>query len=327
MRSGVEPATRIGDTGDSMADLQNTFSWSHSRHAIFEMCPRAYFLNHYGFWGGWDAQAAPAVREIYIQKQLTRRPMWVGTVVHGVAEMALQSLMARRPRDPEPTIRQALARARREIEDSRRGAWRYDPKRNPGFQEHYYGEDDDASAWNETLVEIEAQLRRLFQHPVYQRMCEVPDRIVEVERLESILVGDVPVWVKLDALVSDGRGGLVVVDWKTGKSHEDEVIAAQLGVYGLYCIQQHRGSPDRIVAMHVNLHSGERRTHPVDRATLDQSRQEIVASATRMRSRLRSVPDNVAIEADFPMLDAGGRPCATCRYRRTCKREGSRPTA
>lgn len=304
-----------------MPELQNTFSWSHSRHSLFQECLRAYYLNHYGFWGGWDAEAPAQVRETYIQKQLTRRPMWLGTVVHNTAERALRALAAGRRLEPEDALRNAMRLARLDIAASRRGAYRGNPKHVTGFQEHYYQEPEPDDAWDQVLSEIEQQLRQLFQDPVYLRICAVPDRLVEVERLEQVLVGDVPVWVKLDALISDGKGGLVVLDWKTGRQHEEHVIAAQLGVYGLYCMERYQVSADRIVAMHVNLRHGVRTRHPVDPEVLERSRSAILESAGRMRSMLRDVARNEAHPDDFPMLPPQDGACGTCRFRRTCGRE------
>ena len=51
-------------------ELKNTFSWSVSRHRIFSECRRAYYYRHYGFWGGWDVESDPRIREIYVLKSL-----------------------------------------------------------------------------------------------------------------------------------------------------------------------------------------------------------------------------------------------------------------
>lgn len=309
-----------------MPELQNTFSWSHSRQQVFAACLRRYYLNHYAFWKGWEDHAPPGVREIYIQKKLTRRPMWLGTVVHGAAEDCLKALMARRPRDKAQAIQRALTQARQDIEGSARGGYRANPTRIAGFQEHYYPDDAcPPEAWDETLTEIQRQVSQLHEDPVYRRMTEVPDRLVEVEKLEQINVGDVPVWVKLDALVSDGRGGLVVVDWKTGRHHEDETIATQLGIYGLYCVQRHRAAPDRIQAMHVNLRTGERTKHPIGPAVLEQARAHVTESAAAMRRLLRDADRNKADAEDFPLLPPGAPSCRGCAFRRTCAREGGDP--
>ncbi|MCB9742026.1 MAG: hypothetical protein H6740_05470 [Alphaproteobacteria bacterium] len=43
-----------------MGELQNTFSWSYSRHGLFAQCRRKYWLNHYAFWGAGAAARRPA---------------------------------------------------------------------------------------------------------------------------------------------------------------------------------------------------------------------------------------------------------------------------
>ncbi len=305
-----------------MAELQNTFSWSHSRRGTFETCLRRYYLNYYGSWGGWAQSAPDPVREAYIQKKLTTRPMWIGTVVHDMAEGVLKDLQGGRRPNPDFHIRRALSRARRDIRESEQERWRQRPSRITAFQDHYYKLEPPKGAWDEALQVIEAQVRGFFDEPTYKRLCQVPDKLLEVEELAQVEVADVPVWVKLDALVADGRGGAVVIDWKTGKHHQTEVIAAQLGIYGLYCNMRHGFAPDTIVAMHVNLRTGERSQHPVSPDTLDQTRADIRASADAMRQRLVDAAANQARAKDFPLLPEGSPACQRCSFRRSCGREG-----
>ncbi len=304
-----------------MAELQNTFSWSHSRRGTFERCQRQYWLTYYGSWGGWKRDAPAGIRQAYIEKKLTTRAMWIGTVVHDMAEGALRDLQHGRQPGPAFHVRKAMNRAQRDIRESKSEGWRDWPSNVCAFQDHYYGVEPPEGAWDEALNVIETQLRGFFDQPAFRRMCQVPDRLMEVEELTQVLVDDVPVWVKLDALVSDGRGGAVVVDWKTGKHHQTRVVAAQLGVYGLYCTMQHAIPADRIIAMHVNLRSGEHTQHPIDQDVLAQARADIQASASSMRDKLVDAPGNIASEEDFPLLPEGDSRCASCNFRRSCGRE------
>jgi hypothetical protein len=304
-----------------MADLVNTFSWSHSRRGTFDACPRQYWLTYYGSWGGWSPDAEPEVRQAYTEKKLTTRAMWIGTVVHDMAEGVLKDLQSGRRPSPDYHIRHAMNRARRDIRDSEGGRWREWPSRVCAFQDHYYEQPVASAQWDEALAVIERQVQGFFEQPTVRRLHQVPERLMEVEELSQVDVGDVPVWVKLDALVSDGQGGAVVIDWKTGAHHQTEVVAAQLGVYGLYCTMRHEIPADRIIAMHVNLRTGEHTQHPIDAAILDAAMADIQASAEAMRAKLVDVPGNVADRADFPMLPEGDARCAGCQFRRSCGRE------
>jgi hypothetical protein len=61
-----------------MSTFKNEFSWSISRNKVFQTCPRQYFFNYYGYWGGWEMDAPARTRQIYILKNLKNRYMWAG---------------------------------------------------------------------------------------------------------------------------------------------------------------------------------------------------------------------------------------------------------
>jgi len=302
-----------------MGELKNTFSWSYSRHGLFEECRRKYWLNHYAFWGGWGRSAPPRARALYIQKKLTTEPMWIGTVVHEVAEGVLQALQKGVNPWVERAVEIARERATQDVEASRAGRYVHDPKRSPGFQSHYYGLDEPD--FEAAIDEIERQVRALFAHPVYRRMSAVPERIVEVEELRQIDIEGVPVWVVLDAMVSDGEGGLVIIDWKTGRDHSDEKIARQLGIYGIYATQVREVQVEQLKMLHVNTRFNTMTQHPVDAQVLDDTRKFVRTSADAMRAALTDPAANVGREEDFPMLPEGSDRCARCRFRRDCGRE------
>jgi len=65
-----------------MTEFRNEFSWSKSRDEIFRTCPRQYYFNYYGYWGGWEQNAPERTRQIYILKNLQNRYSWKGDRVH-----------------------------------------------------------------------------------------------------------------------------------------------------------------------------------------------------------------------------------------------------
>ena len=73
-----------------MSTFKNEFSWSISRDRVFQTCPRQYYFNYYGYWGGWDINAPARIRQIYILKQLKNRYMWAGAKVHDCIERTLE---------------------------------------------------------------------------------------------------------------------------------------------------------------------------------------------------------------------------------------------
>jgi len=80
----------MSDThSDEREILTNDFGWSASRDRTFQQCHRQYWFNYYGSWGGWEEDAEPRTRELWILKQLQSRYMWLGDLVHRMAAFAL----------------------------------------------------------------------------------------------------------------------------------------------------------------------------------------------------------------------------------------------
>ena len=302
-----------------MGRLENEFSWSWTRHGVFQECKRRYWLQYYGSWGGWERDADERVRTLYIQKNLTTPAMWLGTCVHEGAEWALGELQRGRFPSEEQVARRVLGKARRDIADSREGAYIQAPKRRCGFAGHYYGESGFEDGWDETLSEMERQVGNLFTNPIYARITHVPDRIREVEKFHRFPYRGVPVWAVMDVLMADGRGGLVIIDWKTGKSHDPEGVKRQLGVYGIYAEQVLKVGPASLRTVHVDLRENEFHTHEVTREHLDETGELLVESAAEMRALTSGA--NVAEEESFPKLEEGHWRCRRCNFRRDCGRE------
>ena len=72
-----------------MSTFKNEFSWSISRDRVFQICPRQYYFNYYGYWGGWENNAPQRIKQIYVLKQLKNRYMWAGAKVHDCIEHTL----------------------------------------------------------------------------------------------------------------------------------------------------------------------------------------------------------------------------------------------
>lgn len=304
-----------------MADLVNELAWSHSRGRAFEACRRAYWFNYYGSWGGWARDAPEETRETYVQKKLTTRAAWIGTVVHGVAENALKRACAGHAvGGADAAARSARAQAERDVAGSESGDWLQRPAKRVGFAEHHYGEAISPERWTEALDEIERQVHVLWKHRIFRRLLTVRERIRQVEDLQRFTVGDVPVWVALDVLVEDGQGGMTIVDWKTGAQHDDAEIAAQLGVYGLYATQELGVALERVTALHVNLRFDTETRHEIGAAAIADARAAIAASVADMRAVLVDVPGNVARAEDFAKLPEGDPRCRGCNFRGVCGR-------
>jgi CRISPR/Cas system-associated exonuclease Cas4 (RecB family) len=312
-----------------MADLQNEFSWSKSRHEKFKECRRAYFYQHYGSWGGWEATASPAVRELYVLKNLSTRWQWAGSVVHDAIKQLLTRASLRGEFTPIDTVVQRTReRARGQWAASReKGYWR-DPKRAPGLQEHEYGEPVANDEWKRIYDQvIEGSLRAFAASPTFEEIRRTPrERWLTIDKLDSWTFEGSKIWMAIDFAFRDGDGRVHVIDWKTGK--ERGVDHLQVGSYALYARQKWGVEAGQVLGGLVYLvgdggdgaaAAGERVEVKVDAEALARCEDEMRASIGAMKAVLRDPSRNVAAIEDFPQTEDRDR-CRRCPYRRPCGR-------
>jgi hypothetical protein len=296
------------------------FVWSFSRHRTWQRCSREYWYDYYGSRGGWRSRADPAARELYLLKGLKSVPQWVGIVAHEVAERVLGLVQDGRGFDRESTLEGVQRRARRSVEDALAGLYRLNPKKYDGFLDIEYG-SVPSEHWAMAIDDLVEQVDALLEHPVMLRLLEVPDQIVEIERLERVPLGGVPVWVSLDVLVHDGKGRYVVVDWKTGRGGADEVAAMQVALYASYVQRRYGVGRDGVTGLVASTRTGGFREIAYDANMEARARQLVTRSASEMLQHVSDPSHDDAPAEAFPMLPEGDPACANCRYRRASGRE------
>jgi hypothetical protein len=317
-----------------VADLQNNFTWSVSRNATFEACPRQYWWNYYGSWGGWSRDADPEARRAYMLKNLSNRWAWVGTAVHEAIEAILKRLQRRQGhgvldfegrRDEgirrEVELERLTERMRRDWVSSREGRYREQPKRAFGLVEHEYQEAVPREEWAAMNDRGRAALDAFLTSSLFEEIRDSdPSRWLPIEQLDSFEVEATPVWVVLDFARRLADDTLHIYDWKTGRM-DPEANRPQLGCYTMYVGARHGAAPAQVVNHLVYLN--ETLTDvafTLDEADLEATRAFLHDSMARMRAKLVDPAVNAARREDFPLTDDLER-CATCSFRRLCGRE------
>ncbi len=304
-----------------MAELQNEFSWSKSRHDKFSDCRRAYYYAYYGSWGGWEAAGGSLTRELYVLKKLSSRWQWAGQVVHeAIRHLLSRARWTGEMRPLDELLRQTRERARSLWAVSRgKGYWR-EPSRIAGLLEHEYGEPVPDVEWKRIYEEVvEGSLRAFHRSEALERIrATPPGRWLTVDELDAWMFDGVKVWVALDFAYKDEAGVIHVLDWKTGR--ERELDHAQLGVYALFARDKWGVSPEEVMAGLVYLQSGAERVEvQVGREALEACKGEMRRSIAAMRSLLDDPGRNLARIDRFPQIE-DREACRRCPFRRPCGR-------
>lgn len=305
-----------------MAELQNEFSWSKSRHEKFAECRRLYYFTYYGAWGGWKPEAPALTRELYLLKKLSNRFQWAGNVVHETIRDALTLAKAGQSPSPERMRDQMLARMRGEFRGSRSGHYKVtEPfaKRALGLVEHEYQEPVPDAEWKRNADNAVTSLERFFAGPYLERARTLRrEQWLSIDELDAFLLDGIRVFAAPDFAYREDDGSTVVVDWKTGRPREGE--EEQVQGYVLYARHKWGVEPARTLAKLVYLGSGDERQVQVDEAALERFRDHFKLSVEGMHALLNDPARNLPREPDhFPHTDDRSR-CAGCAFRRVCGR-------
>lgn len=301
--------------------LQNTFSWSVSRDNLLGECPRKYFFNYYGHWGGWLEDAPERTRQIYVLKQLVNRATWVGQVVHACIARSLQNLSRGVPLLPiEEIVKITRSGMRQEFRESRDGRYRSNPKIHRGFFEHEYEVDVPDSDWKESADTIESCLRNFYDSQVFERFRQTdPSYFLEVEEFSSIHLDGVEILMKLDCATREGSK-IIIWDWKTGKREADTGLSLQLGCYAYYAKAQFRADLSQVEARRFDLYRNKLYKDALTGSSLDEILDYVRGSIKDMQGLLDDVALNTASEERFRKV-AREKVCLKCNFFRVCKPE------
>ena len=181
--------------------------------------------------------ADPAVRRLYILKQLATRQMWAGRLVHEAVERSLLALRDGHGLSESSLVEDTVRQMREEWKGSRAGIYRQAPKR-PSLFEHEYAQPVEPEDKKIVVGTVMRSLRNFFRSDLLREVLALGrERWLTVEDLVSFEVSGTPVFLRMDLAYRDRDGRVVIVDWKTGRS-EGRFNEVQMAGYALYAAQQ-----------------------------------------------------------------------------------------
>lgn len=298
--------------------FRNRFSWSISRDRMFQECPRRYYFNYYGYWGGWEPDAPARVRETYVLKQLANRHTWTGQVVHDCIKRSLENLARGIPVLPlEEILAITRDRMRRDFRASRAGDYRSNPKHACGLFEHEYGIEVPDEVWREAADHVDRCLTNFYTSEIYATLSRLdPDDFLEIERFSTFDLDGEEVTIKLDCATRE-RDRVVVWDWKTGKKESADAIF-QLACYAFYASASYGVPIHRVTARRFELHGAELHEDTIGERALEELLTYIRGSIMDMRATLDDPDNNVASEDRFAKVSRR-EVCYRCSFLRVCK--------
>jgi CRISPR/Cas system-associated exonuclease Cas4 (RecB family) len=301
-----------------MSTFKNEFSWSISRDRAFQTCPRQYYFNYYGYWGGWKTDAPERTRQIYILKNLKNRYMWAGAKVHDCIKHTLTNLQRGiSVLDVDQIVDITLNQMREEFRSSREKRYLTHPKTCALF-EHEYEVPVSNDKWKKVADDMENCLRNFYASETFGMLKELPQQMwLEVEDFSSFNLKNTKIWAVLDCSFRTDYGGVTIIDWKTGRSMSEDV-SMQLSCYAMYAMDKWGIDSEKVKLIEYNLLANQGVEFTVGASEIENTKTYIAGSIADMQSLLVDVVNNVPKEesAFLKMQDEGTR--ANCNFRKVC---------
>jgi CRISPR/Cas system-associated exonuclease Cas4 (RecB family) len=301
-----------------MSTFKNEFSWSTSRDRVFQICPRQYYFNYYGYWGGWENAAAERTRQIYILKQLQNRYMWAGAKVHDCINHTLTNLQRGiSVLDVDQIVEITLNQMREEFRSSRERRYLTHPKTCALFEHEYEVPTSDAD-WKNTADNMEQCLRNFYSSETFAMLKELPQQMwLEVEDFSSFNLDSTKIWAVLDCSFRTEDGGITIIDWKTGRSMSEDV-SMQLSCYAMYAMEKWGVDAEKVKLIEYNLLANQGVEFSVTGDEIENTKTYIAGSIADMQSLFVDAGENVPKQEEaFSKVD-DERVRAGCNFRKVC---------
>lgn len=303
-----------------MAELKNEFAWSKSRDDTLKTCPRQYYFQYYGSWGGWEATAPERVRQLYVLKQLKTRAVWAGERVHACIERSLNNVrrgIAVLP--PDKIAEVTLAQMREDYRSSQAKTYWKKPKSCALF-EHEYGVPVSREQWAQTAEDVRTCLHTFYTSSVFAELRAVPrDAWLQVEELDKFDLDGIRIWAKIDCSFRQGAA-VRIYDWKTGRSLA-EATTIQLVCYCLHAHAKWGTAVENVLPAEFYLLVNRIQEYRVKPGDVEDAKEYIRASVADMHSLLADRARNEPLAEDAFQKTADERSCLRCNFVAACRPE------
>lgn len=296
------------------------FSWSATRHGMFEECRRAYFFHYYlalGKSANGDPSRSSEARRL---RSMTTVPMWVGSRVHDAIEKMLRAARRGEELSADQAVEEMIRGMRRDYADSRddRARKERNYKARTRFHEHEYGPAPSPEQWKNAVDEAATMVRDFAGLGYLAQVGALPKGdLLALEDLEQWSFEGVPVWVKIDLAFRDGDGQVHILDWKTGRRMSDDNPLQMTG-YAAYAHRAWDVAFENLAVREVYLRLEQPEKYcTIDEPTMELARGRIAESIGAMLGLLEDPSEDLGREELFEASPQGWR-CRRCNFRKIC---------
>ncbi len=308
-------------------------SWSFSRQALYNRCPRAFFFEYFP-WG------EPNQKALVIRKRLQTLPLLIGSVAHRTVGMALRQFQRNQFVYPDITDRALIdfdAKVRQSMRlypYVRKGT--EPPNKQVVLQHHVDNGPSELleDAARQSLISYirnfqNSQAWEIIQKSDVSRWEHVNNEMDTMRTVEaSKALGfkrafGLVVYTEFD-LALRLNGEFIIVDWKTGKKTPASVAEARKQTVGYSLWARERGiQPNLIRVQPFWLHEGELwEPQPIQEEELDAVRRTIEDQFVLENKLIKKKTNEkgqevyVAKIEDFQTKPSGT--CRNCKFRDLC---------
>lgn len=299
------------------------WSWSLTRHKMFEECPRKYFYTYYLSHNGWSKEGSKLSQQAYRLKNLTNISLVLGNSIHNSAKDLINKIGYNQPCPTSDEIKQIVRNTLNEayISSKRfRHEWEANPKKVPMLQEIYYGGNLSKEKIAAIKESLDICVNNLLSSNTISGLSAMQNlvSIKEVdEDMQYIFINGTKVYVRLDLLYQAGSNW-VITDWKTGKDTASTDISDQLALYALYVHQKYGVDINNIEVCVESLLDGSFYKSTINDYNISSIKSLISNSNNQMQRYLDDVDLNKPLPIEeFERTDKLYR-CAVCNFREIC---------
>lgn len=283
--------------------------WSFSRYDNFQTCRRQYFFDYYG-----KRYAPPEIRErVEFLKTLQSPALLLGQIVHAAIASNIKNIQKESQEVPLDDLIENTSHDFSKALES------------PLLMDSYYGSELTPAQKFSLKFKLDTCLESFYSSEWYLFIHSFPnekksDWIIEPEDFGEFRLDGMKAYARVDFAFPNNDGGLVVVDWKTGKRHEKKHTLQMQG-YILYAHDICGYPIEKIKAVLEYLSDdSESLEYQMTQKDLRSFRMMLKKQLLELHAMCQDVDKNVPLPIESFPLKTNHRFCQWCKYRELCSR-------